>query len=283
MSDGCLRDRAAAALRADGQLHLRHGPIDLLITAEGAGSECRRAYAAAAERFHGLLEELVSELAVLRRRVRDAAPRVTGPVARRMVDAVWPHRGVFITPMAAVAGAVADEILAAMLGAAALDRAFVNNGGDIALHLAPGRRWRVGVVGDLAAPGIDATIDITAEDGIGGVATSGWRGRSHALGIADSVTVLARCAAAADAGTKPIAMAVTIDDDGIVRRPASELDAESDLGDLPVVVDVPELPPDKVARALDRGAAVARALRERDTVLGAYLQLQAQSRAIAPA
>ena len=31
-----------------------------------------------------------------------------------------------------------------------------------------------------------------------GVATSGWRGRSHSLGIADSVTVVARNAAAAD-------------------------------------------------------------------------------------
>ena len=42
----------------------------------------------------------------------------------------------FITPMAAVAGAVADEILQAMRRAAPLARAYVNNGGDIALHLA---------------------------------------------------------------------------------------------------------------------------------------------------
>ena len=41
----------------------------------------------------------------------------------------------FITPMAAVAGAVAEEVLGAMMRAAELERAYVNNGGDIALHL----------------------------------------------------------------------------------------------------------------------------------------------------
>ncbi len=282
MSRGYPPGGAVAALRADGQLHLQHGPIDLLIRADAPDAARRRAYAAAVDRFDGLLEALVSELAVLRTRVGDRAPSVGGAVARRMVEAVWPLRSVFITPMAAVAGAVADEILAAMCAADQLERACVNNGGDIALHLAPGARYRVGVVGDLAAPGIDATIEITADDGIGGVATSGWRGRSHSLGIAESVTVLAHNAAAADAGTKPIAMAVTIEHEGIVRRPASALRPESDLGDLPVVVAVPALPPGKVAAALDRGAAVARSLRMRGVVLGAYLQLQAQSRAITP-
>ena len=39
-----------------------------------------------------------------------------------------------------------------------------------------------------------------------GVATSGWRGRSHSLGIADSVTVLAATAAMADAAATVIAV-----------------------------------------------------------------------------
>ena len=68
-----------------------------------------------------------------------STPYVCGPVARRMVDAVWPYRDVFITPMAAVAGAVAEHVLALMVEAAPLRRAIVNNGGDIAIHLAEGQ------------------------------------------------------------------------------------------------------------------------------------------------
>ena len=48
--------------------------------------------------------------------------------------------------MAAVAGAVAEEILEAMIAAAELSRAYVNDGGDIALHLATGRAFVVGMV-----------------------------------------------------------------------------------------------------------------------------------------
>ena len=56
-----------------------------------------------------------------------------------MARACWAFRSQYITPMAAVAGAVADTILTAMLAAEPrLERAYVNNGGDIAFHLTPG-------------------------------------------------------------------------------------------------------------------------------------------------
>ena len=65
-----------------------------------------------------------------------------------------------------------------------------------------------------------------------GVATSGWRGRSFSLGIADAVTVLAATAAAADAAATIIANAVDLPGHpAIARRPASELEDDSDLGD----------------------------------------------------
>ena len=53
-----------------------------------------------------------------------------------------PHAGIhrdeyYVTAMASVAGAVADEILSVMRDAAELDRIYVNNGGDIALYLDP--------------------------------------------------------------------------------------------------------------------------------------------------
>jgi ApbE superfamily uncharacterized protein (UPF0280 family) len=272
---------ATAAMLRDGRLHLQHGPIDLLITADGTPTARRAALAAATARFRTLLAPLAAELTLLRRPVAgDAPPSASDPVAKRMIDAVWPHRAVFITPMAAVAGAVADEILAAMLGAADLDRACVNNGGDIALHLAGEATWRVGVVGDLAIPRLDSTLALDAASGIGGIATSGWRGRSQCLGVVDAVTVLAASAAAADAATKPIAMAMRCDHAAVVRRPARAVREDSDLGDLQVVVDVGPLPAEAVRETLDAGAAAARRLVDAGAILGAVLQLQAQWAAV---
>ena len=246
-----------AARFADGRLHLQHGPIDLIIEAFGARGEVEQAYRQATDRFGDVLPTLVRELPILRRPVDDACPLLRGPVARRMAEAVWPHRTVFITPMAAVAGAVADEMLQAMLAGRRLDKAYVNNGGDIAIHLAPGHSLRAGIF----AQALDGAVTLTHDRPVRGIATSGRGGRSFSLGIADSATVLARTAAAADAAATLIANAVNVDHPAIVRRPAHDLDPDSDLGDLPVTVAVGDLPLEAIDEALDSGLAEARRLR----------------------
>ena len=153
-----------------------------------------------------------------------------------MMAAVLPYASeFFITPMAAVAGAVADEILAAMLSSAQLSRAYVNNGGDIAMHLAPGEKFVVGLVEGPDHPSLFGTATLHACDPVRGIATSGWRGRSFSLGIADAVTVLADRAAAADAAATIIANAVDLPGHpAIIRVPARELAPDSDLGIRPV-------------------------------------------------
>ena len=130
------------------RLHLQDGPIDLVIEAFGEREEVEAAYRQAWERFQDILQTLVDELAMLRAPVGPAYPLVRGPVAKRMVAAVWQHRDVFITPMAAVAGAVAEEILEALLAGRRLRKAYVNDGGDIALCLGAGESFRAGVVDD---------------------------------------------------------------------------------------------------------------------------------------
>src|SRR5690606_39094715 len=107
-----------------GRLHLQEGPIDLVIEAFGAPAEVRRAYDAASACFTAVLPGLVAELPALKRAVTATPSAFTGPVARRMQAACAPHRGVFVTPMAAVAGAVADHVLAAMTQVAELARAY---------------------------------------------------------------------------------------------------------------------------------------------------------------
>ena len=267
---------AQASLLPGNRLHLNHGPIDLIISADGDASDVRRAYQVAAAMFPNILPELVAELVVLRAPVEGVKPYVSGPVARRMVEAVWPYRDVFITPMAAVAGAVAEHVLATMAEAAPLRRAIVNNGGDIAIHLAEGESLRAGVVGDLSLPKMDATVEIASVDPMRGIATSGWRGRSQSLGIADAVTVLAASAAMADAAATMIANEINVDDPDIHRLPAREVRDDSDLGDLLVTVDVGLLPARKVELALQNGARRAAELRQRGLITAAYLQLQRQ-------
>lgn len=265
---------AIAARLPDGRLHLQHGPIDLIIEAFGATAEVERAYRQAVERFGDILPALVRELPTLRRAVGDAYPLLHGPVARRMAEAVWPHRSVYITPMAAVAGAVADEMLQAMVQGRTLDKAYVNDGGDIAIHLAPGHELRAGIF----ASAFDGLALLTHDRPVRGIATSGRGGRSFSLGIADSATVLAATAAAADAAATLIANAVNIDHPSIERRPARELDPDSDLLDLPVTVAVGVLSQSLVEEALNRGAVEARRLRLRGLIEGAALSLRGQWR-----
>ena len=203
-----------------------------------------------------------------------------GVVARRMWYACAPFADVFITPMAAVAGAVADEVLAAMIAGRKLRKAYVNNGGDIAIHLAPGEQFETGIVGDISKPKITATARIAAADKVRGIATSGWRGRSFSLGIADSVTVLARDAAAADAAATLVANAVDVDHPAVERRPARDLDPDSDLGEHRVTVAVGALDFDSVALALARGRRTARGFREAGLIEAAYIELQGRRIAI---
>jgi hypothetical protein len=177
--------------------------------------------------------------------------------------------------MAAVAGAVADEVLAALVAGRALGKAYVNNGGDIALFLAPGATFRTGIVTLGAVPSLDGLTEIGAESDVRGLATSGWRGRSLSLGIADSVTALA-----ADAAATLIANAVDAADPSIRRRPASSLDPDSDLGGRLVTVEVGRLTPSKIDHALDRGSAVAEAMRAAGLIAGALLSLGEKTRSV---
>src|SRR5262245_15973172 len=201
------------------------------------------------------------------------------PGARRMREACWPHRAVYITPMAAVAGAVAEAVLAAMTDAAPLARAYVNDGGDIALHLTPGTSLAIGVMRSLEKAVPEGEVTITYAMPVRGIATSGRHGRSFSLGIADAVTVLARDAPAADAATL-IANAVNIDDPAIARRPARDLDPDSDLGALPVTVAVGPLSPAQVAAALDAGAASAEAMCRVGLIEAALLTLSGEWRSV---
>jgi hypothetical protein len=189
----------------------------------------------------------------------------------------------FITPMAAVAGSVAEEILGAMLGAATLDRVYVNNGGDIALHLGRGEHFSIGLLDRPDRDGVMRTMRVDADDPVRGIATSGRHGRSFSLGIADAVTVLAATASQADAAATVIANAVDLPGHpAILRQPANELQPDSDLGARLVTRAVGELSQNEIAAALESGAECARQLFDRGLIEGAVLRLCGDMLVIGP-
>jgi len=270
-------------LLPDGRWHFQHGPMDIVIGASGNAEALELAHTDAWLRFRGILDELVQELALLRLPVHGECP-VRGTVARRMWHACQPYKSSFITPMAAVAGAVAQELVACY-AADGITRAWINNGGDIALHLTPSQSVRIGLYADLArlsageiVEGVrtDGQFEVSSVQPVRGVATSGWRGRSFSLGIADSVTVLARTASEADAAATMIANAVDVRDARILRRPACELKDDTDLGSIPVTVDVPPLEPALVQQALRAGLRRAEALRAAGLIWSAAVVCQNQ-------
>jgi uncharacterized protein len=270
---------------ADGRrLHLQDGPIDLIVEACGNEANVRAAYDAAVRRFTGLLDTLCEELPELRKAADPARCKLQGKVARSMHAAVALYAAEhFITPMAAVAGAVAEEIIGAMVDAASLRRAYVNNGGDIALHLANGERFTVGLMDRPDMHGLMRTTVIEADEPARGIATSGRHGRSFSLGIADAVTVLARTASQADAAATIIANAVDLPGHpAVLRCPAHDLQPDSDLGALLVTREVGDLSLYEIEEALEAGAGCARVLLARGLIESAALRLQGETRIVTP-
>jgi uncharacterized protein len=275
-----------------GRLHLQHGPIDLIIGVDGAVSleleayYRHHAYALAHRRFQTVLEELVSELPLLKSQALPDSPVPNGPTAKRMMAAVRPFAETcFITPMAAVAGAVADEVLAAMLAGFTPEnrprRIYVNNGGDIALHLDAGAEFHVAMSREdgqeLGAFAVDASHATR------GIATSGRGGRSLSMGIADSVTILARNAAEADAAASLVANAVDLPGHPLVMRArAIDVVDDSDLGEHLVVTGCGELAYHEIGQALEAGAAEAERFISSGLIHRAALFLKDRGRIVDP-
>lgn len=289
---------AQRARLPDGRWHFQHGPIDLVIHLDAEPQLAAQRIEFAWQRFETILPELCVELPLLR--TSGARPdEFRSPIAKHMAAACLEHHrrfGLFVTPMAAVAGSVALTVLAC-LRAPGVRRASVNNGGDIALFLAEGERYSVGVVAAplrLRAepgsgrvlphlPGRCADVLLDAASGINGIATSGWRGRSLSLGIADAVTVLAADAPAADAAATLIGNAVNINFAGIVRVPANTVRDDSDLLDRLVTRAVPVLPACLVDEALANGERFAQQVVAAGLAQAVFLSLQGAHRIVGSA
>ena len=268
----------------DHRLHLQEGPINLILDVDAFKDIRKHLFISAKKRLSTVLRELVLELDLLKLPWKIQSPVPKGKIAQRMFYAVS-DLDVFVTPMAAVAGAVADEILDAMRKTVEksdyyldnVKRMYVNNGGDLSFWLKSGSSFSIGIIDNIETPELNTKVSLHHESPVRGIATSGWRGRSQSLGIADAVTVLAKSAVEADVAATLIANDVNIEYPGIEKRPASELKDDSDLGSMPVTVDVPSLPDFMVSEALNKGAKTARKFINMGIIETAYLSLQKQT------
>ncbi len=194
------------------------------------------------------------------------------PLVRCMIDAVGmvdPHE---LTPMAAVAGTI-SEYVAHFLVSRGMTRVVVNNGGDIAIFLAPGNRVRMAVVNGDNGSSSCLFLNLESSQPSWGIATSGLGGRSLTRGVATAVTVLAQGAAIADAAATAVANASFVEDQGVEQAAAASLDPDTDIPDKLVTVRA-QLAFKKKEEALEKALAKASSLLEDEVILGAYVNVQ---------
>ena len=250
----------------DNRLFLNHGPIDIVL--EAFGKDKPLAYEKAKKYFSTLLNELVLDMDLLKKEVVPHR-NFNNKISQSMQNATEKFYPDFITPMAAVAGSVADNILNVLVKDTKLEKAYVNNGGDVSFYLTENQTVKSSLA---SIPNIIAEIDY--KDKSRGIATSGWRGRSFSLGIADSVTVLADNAAMADAAATIIANSVNIKNHpSIIKKPAEEIYEDSDLKNLMVTVEVGDLKQSEIEDALKNGNEVGKKYLENGLINSALIEL----------
>ena len=250
----------------DNRLFLNHGPIDIVL--EAFGKDKPLAYEKAKKYFSTLLNELVLDMDLLKKEVVPHR-NFNNKISQSMQNATEKFYPDFITPMAAVAGSVADNILNVLVKDTKLEKAYVNNGGDVSFYLTENQTVKSSLA---SIPNIIAEIDY--KDKSRGIATSGWRGRSFSLGIADSVTVLADNAAMADAAATMIANSVNIKNHPlIIKKPAEEIYEDSDLKNLMVTVEVGDLKQSEIEDALRNGNEVGKTYLENGLINSALIEL----------
>ena len=182
-----------------------------------------------------------------------------------------------LSPMSAVAGAVADLTCQEGFDLGA-DKILVNNGGDIALRLGPSAKATVGV----EQPCLDKTknrsilgkLIFDRNSQVGGVATSGWQGRSLSKGVADMVTVWAENAARADALATWLGSAITVSGPGVEKVKGAKIDPLGDLADEQVVAKVLRLSFKQRIEALRKGESAARGLLAEGLIKGCLALVQ---------
>lgn len=260
---------------SDGSIYVDVGPVQMRVhvwQGERPRTDLARA---GADKAYYLLEELSEHRGAITSNILVVNPDPAYPrVVNRMIESVRKTGDASMTPLAAVAGTVADEVADFICGLEPVTKVVVNNGGDIAIRLQEGASVRIGVQEDLSRSEFSNVLVVDGSHGIRGVATSGMGGRSFTKGIASAVTIAAPSGSLADAAATLIGNAVNVLSPNIKKVRAEEIDPDTDIPGHLVTVSVGELSDREVERALASGMEMAGELRRRGLIAGAILALK---------
>lgn len=259
----------------DGAVMAECGPMRLVISAAVGKVTQRETAVQAAETSFTYLERIARLRGVLSRRMDEIPKDLEDSLGLQMVRSVLAVGDEDLTPMAAVAGTIADAV-ADYLFARGMSKVVVDNGGDVAVRLRRGASVRVGIRPEVGRQDITVVIALDSRSGSWGVTTSGFGGRSLTRGVASAVTVIARSASVADAASTAIANASFVTDDGVIQRRAEEIEPQTDLVGLPVTVKVAQLAQEKKIRAVSNAIKRAEALIDKDIIFGAFVAVQGE-------
>lgn len=255
-----------------GTAKLDYGPVQMSIQIKSPDKATELAEAGAKHAVV-LLTQLAQYKHIAKKRQADIDDTEKYPsVLRRMIEAVRLSGDTELTPMAAVAGAMAD-LTAEWLIAQGATKAIINNGGDIAIRLIGKEHTSVGIV---PALGMFPThmIRVNAGTAVGGITTSGLGGRSFTKGIATAAVVAAPTAAFADACSTSLGNSTFANHANIKRILAEILDPDTDIAGHWVVTEVGDLPSAVVQEALYNGKQRAERLYQSGLIQGAAIFVQ---------
>jgi hypothetical protein len=227
----------------------------------------------AAEESFGFLERVARHRKYLGRQFLESREQIKDPLVLKMISSVLRIGDEDLTPMAAVAGTIADEV-ADFLFEHGMTKVLVDNGGDVAVRANREEPITVGIRPDVNDHTVSYVIGLDPDLHSHGVATSGLGGRSLTRGIASAATVVARTASLADAAATAVANASFLEDEQVWRCPAEELDPYTDIAGLDITVKVGPLSEEKKIRAVSQAIRRAEDLVRREVILGAFVAVQ---------
>lgn len=260
---------------APGRVRLDYGPMQMTIGAQGESGPLTETAKQAAYYAMNVLADLAAHQKIAASPQQDIAAGDCLPVVlQQMLAAVRRAGDTTLTPMAAVAGTIADLTAEWLLAQGAV-KAIVNNGGDIAVRLTGAQSTTVGIA---PAIGHKAThvLQLDSRQGVGGIATSGLGGRSFTKGIADAAVVAAGTAAVADACATSLGNATYAEHPAIKLAFAEQLDPNTDIRGHQVVAEVGLLPPAVIEQALITGWTRAAELYRQGIIKGAAIFVRQQ-------
>ena len=246
------------------------GPMRLVIRAWNKKQPQIKLARRAAEESISYLERIARCRPLLSRPIPDIEDLPGDELALGMIRSTRAIGDHDLTPMAAVAGTIADAV-ADWLFEQGLTRVIVDNGGDIAIRLARGETATVGVRPQVTSPLISHVIHLDSGRSTWGVTTSGMGGRSFTRGIASAVTVLAADASVADAAATAVANACFVEDKGIIQLPAENIDPNSDLAGINVTTEVAPLSAESIRMAVGNARHKAENFFQKGLIIGAFI------------